>query len=411
MKIENMAIPESVGSDYLIATYYMNSQSVSDLYEWASLVASDQSAGTWTHVEGETPEVIAKYGAKIVGIYPMANEHACMARIAFPVANFPMNMPMLMSTVAGNVLAQDGIKLMDVEIPEEHLKKFTGPLFGIDGIRKWLGVYDRPILGAILKPCIGVEPSVSAAGAVAAAAGGAEVIKDDELLSDPDYSPMIERVKAVMNGLGEIGKADSVLYSVNITGANLYDRARRAIDAGANSIMVNFHTLGWGAVEELVGKLKESGDTVPIFGHSAGAGGLYRSHTNGLSAALCFGKLARMIGMDMPLVYPDSGRFGITTNQLIETYYATTAPMGHIKKGLLVVAGGVHPGTVPYLMNLLGDDTMLMAGGGIYGHPHGAESGATAILQAINSVKKGLGLAEAAEEYKELKVALDYWKK
>jgi 2,3-diketo-5-methylthiopentyl-1-phosphate enolase len=118
-----------------------------------------------------------------------------------------------------------------------------------------------------------------------------------------------------------------------------------------------------------------------------------------------------MIGMDMPLVYPDSGRFGITTNQLIETYYATTAPMGHIKKGLLVVAGGVHPGTVPYLMNLLGDDTMLMAGGGIYGHPHGAESGATAILQAINSVKKGLGLAEAAEEYKELKVALDYWKK
>nr|HMQ54685.1 RuBisCO large subunit C-terminal-like domain-containing protein [Anaerolineae bacterium] len=236
MKIENMTLPEAVGDDYLIGTYYLNSEAEPDLYDWVSLIAADQSAGTWTHVEGETPEVIAKYGAKTIGVYPMASENGCLARIAFPTVNFPAYMPMIISTVAGNVLGQNGVKLVDIEFPAAVLRQLPGPSVGMPGIRDWLGVYDRPIVGAILKPCIGVAPEVSAEGAAKAAAGGAEVIKDDELLSDPEYSPMLQRVKAVMARLKDLGKDTSVLYAVNITGPNLIDRAKRAIDAGANAI-------------------------------------------------------------------------------------------------------------------------------------------------------------------------------
>ncbi|OUQ26668.1 hypothetical protein B5E77_09285 [Lachnoclostridium sp. An131] len=409
MKFETLVLPESVGEKFLIATYYMKSDKEPDLYDWVKLVAADQSAGTWTHVEGETPEVIEKYGAKVIGVYPMAEERACVARIAFPTANFPAYMPMIMSTVAGNVLGQDGIRLVDIEFPKSILKELPGPMMGIDGIRKLLNIPERPLVGAILKPCIGVEPEVSASGAVKAALGGADVIKDDELLSDPGYSPMVERVSTVMKRLREVGKDRSCLYAVNITGENLLERAKRAIDAGANALMINYQAVGWGASEDLIRALKREKLIYPIFGHCAGMGAYYRSRSNGIGTALACGKLARLIGMDMPLVYPDSGRFGIATDELVEAHAHCVAPMEGINRAFITVAGGVHPGTIEYLMRLLGNDTILMAGGGIYGHPMGAEAGAKAILQAIEAVMEGKTVVEASEEFTELKTALTYW--
>ena len=409
MKFETMRLPESVNDDFLIATYYMKSEKEPDIYVWVKLVAADQSAGTWTHVEGETPEVIEKYGGKVIGIYPMAEEHACVARIAFPTANFPSYLPMILSTVAGNVLGQDGIKLVDIEIPDKVLEELPGPMMGIEGIRELLGVPERPLVGAILKPCIGVPPEVSAAGARQAALGGADVIKDDELLSYPEYSPMEKRVAAVMEQLREVGKDKSCLYAVNITGENLLERAKRAIDAGANSLMVNYQAMGWGAVEDFIRGMKREGLIYPIFGHCAGMGAYYRSKTQGISTALACGKLARLVGMDMPLVYPDSGRFGLSTNEFVETHAQCIAPMKGINRAFMTVAGGVQPGAIEYLMDLLGNDCILMAGGGIYGHPMGAEAGAKAILHAINAKMEGKSILDAGKECPELQAAIDVW--
>ena len=113
--------------------------------------------------------------------------------------------------------------------------------------------------------------------------------------------------------------------------------------------------------------------------------------------------------MDMPLVYPDSGRFGLSTNEFVETHAQCIAPMKHIKRAFMTVAGGVQPGAVEYLMDLLGNDCILMAGGGIYGHPMGAEAGAKAILSAINAKMKGKTILEAASECAELQAAIDVW--
>lgn len=404
-----MKVSESLGNDFLVATYYMTSEKEPDLYDWVKLVAADQSAGTWTHVEGETPEVVEKYGAKVIGVYPMAGERSVIARIAFPTANFPAYLPMIMSTVAGNVLGGNGIKLMDIEFPENVLKELPGPLMGIEGIRELLDVPERPLVGAILKPCIGVTPDVSAKGALAAAQGGADVIKDDELQSYPDYSPMEERVKAVMGALKAEGLDKKCLYSVNITGENLLDRAKRAIEAGANSVMVNYQTMGWGAVEDFIRAMKRENIILPVFGHCAGMGAYYRSATTGINTALCCGKLARIVGMDMPLVYPDSGRFALTTNEFVETHAQCIAPMKNIKPCFMTVAGGVHAGAIHYLMDLLGTENMLMAGGGIYGHPMGAVAGTKSLHDAIDAYMKGVSVEEAAKDSEELDAALRAW--
>ena len=50
-----------------------------------------------------------------------------------------------------------------------------------------------------------------------------------------------------------------------------------------------------------------------------------------------------------------------------------------------------------------------MAGGGIYGHPMGAEAGAKSILYAINAQMDGKSILEAAGECEELQAAIDVW--
>jgi 2,3-diketo-5-methylthiopentyl-1-phosphate enolase len=83
--------------------------------------------------------------------------------------------------------------------------------------------------------------------------------------------------------------------------------------------------------------------------------------------------------------------------------------MQGIESAFTTVAGGVHPGTIEYLMGLLGNETILMAGGGIYGHPAGAVSGAKALLQAIEAVMQEVPVTEAAQTYEELQQALAFW--
>jgi len=113
--------------------------------------------------------------------------------------------------------------------------------------------------------------------------------------------------------------------------------------------------------------------------------------------------------MDMPLVYPDSGRFGLDTNEFVQTHAQCVAPMKNIKSCFMTVAGGVQPGAIEYLMDLLGNECILMAGGGIYGHPMGAEAGAKAILYAIESCMKGIQIEDAAAGCPELEAAIRVW--
>ena len=106
----------------------------------------------------------------------------------------------MLSTVLGNISSSGEVKLVDLEFPQSFLKHFKGPKFGVQGIRDLLGVYDRPLLNNMIKPCIGLTPEKTAELAYEAAVGGVDIIKDDELVCDPPYCPLVDRVKAVMEG-------------------------------------------------------------------------------------------------------------------------------------------------------------------------------------------------------------------
>ena len=82
----------------------------------------------------------------------------------------------------------------------------------------------------------------------------------------------------------------------------------------------------------------------------------------------------------------------------------------NIKRTFPIPAGGVHPRIVTKILNDLGYDCVISAGGAIHGHPKGAIAGAKALRQAIDAFVSGVGLEEYSANHEELASALEKWK-
>ncbi|MDS7278894.1 RuBisCO large subunit C-terminal-like domain-containing protein, partial [Klebsiella pneumoniae] len=75
---------------------------------------------------------------------------------------------------------------------------YPGPQFGIEGTHKLAGVFDRPILGTIVKPSVGLTPEQTADLVGELAEAGIDFVKDDELMANSPHSPLKDRARAVM---------------------------------------------------------------------------------------------------------------------------------------------------------------------------------------------------------------------
>ncbi|MDR1966999.1 MAG: hypothetical protein LBQ36_09835, partial [Synergistaceae bacterium] len=295
--------PEALDSErFVVATYYCAAKPSTNMLKFAAALGIEQSCGTWIKVPGETPEVREKCIARLVGVYEAPSyqieipedvrERHFIARIAFPWSNFGPQFAMMLSTVIGNISSSGKVKLLDLEFPKSFLKEFGGPKFGVQGVRDLLGVHGRPLLNNMIKPCTGLSPKATADLAYEAAVGGVDIIKDDELISDPVHCPLVERVKHVMEAMkrADDAKGEKTLYAFNITDRTekLKENAHKALEAGANTLMVNYNTIGLDATRMLA---EDKSINVPILGHSDYTGSVYESPWSGMSAALIGAKL------------------------------------------------------------------------------------------------------------------------
>jgi len=408
--------------EHVIVTYWVQASTQTDMLAKAVALAVEQSSGTWTDVPYETEELKTRYAAKVVGIYG-APDHELIAtlptddgqrdyilRVAFPWHNFGDNLPMMLSSVIGNVSSMPYLKVLDIDFPRAFAERFQGPKFGIAGIREYLGVFGRPLLNSMIKPCTGFPPEVGAELLYQAAAGGTDWIKDDELLA-PDIAicPLDERVRQYMKAASRADKEKSgkTLYTVNITAApgKLKENARRALDAGANALMVNVAAIGLGALRDLA---EAPNITVPLMAHTCFQGTMSSSPHSGVASALA-AKLARLAGADLYLNVAPSAKFNALREKFLQIHHALIRPFYHLKPTFPLVGGGVHPGMVPYLIELVGTDFVAGAGGAVHGHPQGSRAGAKAMRDAIDAACRGEDLFEAAKKSEELQMALDKW--
>jgi ribulose-bisphosphate carboxylase large chain len=83
----------------------------------------------------------------------------------------------------------------------------------------------------------------------------------------------------------------------------------------------------------------------------------------------------------------------------------------NVKPVFGVASGGVYPSIVPKIMEFMGNDVVIQAGGGVHGHPEGTLKGAKAMRQAVDATLKKKSLKEYSKDHEELRLALEKWGK
>jgi len=389
----------------VICDFYVEPEGIS-LTEAAGGVAAESSVGTWTELTTIKPYV-EKLAARVFSI------NGNTIRVAYPIELFEHgNMPNILSSVAGNVFglrALKNLRLNDVHLPRELVRSFKGPKYGVDGIRRLLNVQDRPLVGTIIKPKLGLKTEDHAKVAYDAWAGGCDIVKDDENLSSQSFNPFDDRVVATleMRDRAEEETGEKKVYMPNITSETkeMLKRAQFVKDHGGRYLMIDILTCGFSALQTV----REQDFGLVIHAHRAGHAAFTKNPKHGISMRV-IAKTARIIGVDQLHVGTVVGKMSETREEVSENCEALRTDMYGLKKVLPVASGGLHPGLVPALMKFFGKDFVIQAGGGIHGHTGGTVSGAKAMRQAVNATLEGVSLKEYAESHKELRVALEIWK-
>ena len=409
-------LPAQARSEHdVLATYCLVAPRGVDVVPLAQRFAVGQSLGTWVEVPGATDEMRRLYEGRVASIvavpaadltYQLPDEVSYLIQIAIPVANLGSDLAQLITTFLGNDASTSiRAKLVDLELPPELVDACGGPRFGTAGIRELTGVFDRPLVLNMIKPCTGLSPDAGAAVFYETALGGPDMIKDDELLGSTDFSPLVERVTAFTRAAERAAEVTGrqTLYIPNVTaqGTVLLDNARRAVDAGARAVMVAYGSVGLGMLAELSRTVG-----VPVLGHYAGSGMWSEGARSGMTAGLAAGFFPRLCGADLAVVNTPYGGYSMTRSSYLEVVNRLSLPMDGLRPTMPVVGGGVHAGVVELYLSELGPDVVLAPGGGVQGHPDGPAAGVRSILWAIEAWQANIPTDEYAAGFPELAAAL-----
>jgi ribulose 1,5-bisphosphate carboxylase large subunit-like protein len=275
-----------------------------------------------------------------------------LASLEFPATNWGADVTLLVSSLIAGEWADSTAfarcRLVRVEWPEEF---FLGPTHDPPG---------RVLVGGIVKPSLGLSPAEVAATASALVEGGADLVKDDELLGDPGWCPLDERVRAVAAAI-----PDDVRYAVNVTGPidSLLARAERAVELGATAVMLNAFAQGLDSLRAL--RALELG--VPIFAHRVGAALWARSRDIGVAPEV-IAELTRLCGADYVQVGSFSGSVYDAPADVRGQVDACHRPVHNNRAAVAVIGGGVGPRNAAAQLEAAGctDGVMLLLGSAAY---------------------------------------------
>ena len=408
----------------LIAMYYVElSPDCKDLEQACEEIAKESSIGTWTEIATLSADVAERLKPSAFYIDPEHN----IVKIAYTKELFEAeNLPQILSAIAGNIFGMKVLKylrLLDIGFPKAIIEKYMGPKYGIAGIRKQTKIRDRPLLGTIVKPKVGLNEKEHAKVCGEAWRGGLDIVKDDENLTSMTFNRFDKRIVETLKIKEKIESetGERKFYMPNITAplTTMKKRADFVIDNGGKYVMVDIVTIGFSALQEIRDYLENK--EVIIHAHRAMHAAFTRNKKHGMTM-LVLAKLMRLIGMDQLHTGTVVGKMEGGKQEVLEINKIITEQkiMGNnlsildqewdnIKPTLPVASGGLSPLDVPELMRILGKDMVYQFGGGCHGHPDGTEAGARAIRQAIDAAIENNDLEEYAKTHSELAKAIEKW--
>jgi len=388
-----------------------------DMRKTAATVALESSVGTWSKLTTEK-DYMKKLGAKVFSI--KGNQ----IKIAYPEELFEGgNAPNILSSIAGNIFGMKAVKnlrLEDVQFPKSILNSFPGPKFGIEGVRKKMKVKNRPLIGTIIKPKLGLNSKDHTETAYQAWVNGCDACKDDENLASQKFNQFEKRLSKCLDAAdkakSQTGEEKGYLVNVTAETNKMIKRAQMVQDQGGKYVMIDIVTSGFAAVQTL----REANFKMAIHAHRAMHAAFTRNEKHGMSM-MVLADFARLVGVDQLHIGTAVGKLEGDIELISElndemerknvkaTKKRLEQDWGKIKPVLSVSSGGLHPGHVPYLVKHLGKDLVIQMGGGIHAHKLGTGAGARAARQAIDATMRNIPLKEHAKTHQELKIALKQW--
>jgi 3-oxoisoapionate-4-phosphate decarboxylase len=386
----------------------------------AAKIASDQSTGTFVPVPGETEELKNRVAARVVALrhlppvaapsYPTTEGgpfQRAEADIAFPFDAIGTDLVAVMTIAIGGVYSIKGftgIRVIDMKLPAGFGEAWPGPQFGVTGSRRLTGVEGRPIIGTIIKPALGLRPHETAALVRDVIDADVDFVKDDEKLMSPVYSPLQDRVKAIMPMILEheqkTGK--KVMYAWGISATDPDQMMRNhdiVLEAGGNCAVININSIGFGAMAFL---RKRSG--LVLHAHRNGWDGLTRHPGLGMDFKV-WQQFWRLLGVDQFQINGIRVKYWEPDESFVASFKAVSTPLFTPQDCPLPVAGsGQWGGQAQDTYNRTGKtvDLMYLCGGGIVSHPGGAGAGVKAVRQAWDAAVAGIPLATHAKDHWEL---------
>jgi ribulose-bisphosphate carboxylase large chain len=391
--------------DDLICEFYVEPSHGVTLRKAAEAIAEESSTGTWTAVSTKKP-LVERIHARVFRI-----GHNRI-KIAYPRDLFEAgNIPQLMSSVAGNIFGMKHIhrlRLEDMTFPDKITRAYKGPEIGLKEIRKLTRIRDRPIVGTIYKPKLGLNPREQAEYGYKVYSAGIDYSKDDENLGSMVFNRFRNRVVRMLDVVDRINSEQGrrVIYAANITAPvdEMLARAQFVKDHGGKCIMIDILTAGWSALEYIAKQRLR----MIIHGHRAMHAALTRNPKHGISM-MVIAKLARLAGVSALHTGTVVGKMEGGADEVAAIDRFLRGKWHGIKPAMPIASGGLHPGLTPGVLEALGKDLIMTYGGGLWGHPGGPEAGARAIRQSVDAFMGGTPVREYAREHPELEQAIKEW--
>lgn len=393
---------------HVLATYEIETSL--PIEQAAESLAGEQSTGTFIRVARESDDLRARFAAQVVSVeeIPLSGASALpgfrgdphalrRARlvIRFPLDNFGPSLPNLLAAVAGNLFElreMAGIKLVDLDLPSAFTTRYQGPAFGVPGTRRLTGREEGAIVGTIIKPSIGLAPSELAEVVDELVGAGIDFIKDDELQGNGPSAPLEERVKAVMPVIERHADRTGrkAMYAFNITDdlSRLESNHELVQRHGGTCVMVCVNLVGLAGLAHV-----RSFSALPIHAHRAMLGALMRSPQLGFGYT-AWQKLARLAGADQLHTNGPSNKFYESDAQVLGAIADVRTPLLGFETTVPVLSSGQWAGLAhDTFESVRTTDLLVLAGGGIHGHPDGVAAGVESMRTAWDAAASGEDLA------------------
>jgi len=453
----NLELVEPTNGEYLLSVFHLVPGGKFNVLQAAAEVAAESSTGTNFKINTETP--FSRVMNALVYQLDLERE---LVWIAYPWRLFDRggNVQNILTYIVGNILGIKevaALKLLDVWFPPSMLEQYDGPCYTVDDMRKYLNVYDRPILGTIVKPKMGLTSAEYAEVCYDFWAGGGDFVKNDEPQANQDFCPyekMVAHVKEAMDkAVKETGQKK--IHSFNVSAADfdtMIERCEMIVNAGFESgsyaFLIDGITAGWMAVQTLRRRYPD----VFLHFHRAAHGAFTRPENPLGFSVLVLSKFARLAGAsgihtgtagvgkmkgtpeeDIVAAHgiqylfsdghffkqswskvPDSDKdvVDLVHEDLAHHVILEDDSWRAMKKCCPIVSGGLNPVRLKPFIDVMGNvDFITTMGSGVHAHPQGTQDGAKAMVQACEAYLKGIDIEEYSKDHEELAQAIEFFTK